>query len=571
MKTLRWIGAAALAIPLLAAAAWASAPQEKKEAAAPGMDRSQYYEITIYMDSMDPKTEELAGKNSFRKLLKEKFNFGYKAVLYPGDVQEQLMLMLAAGNYPDIVRLYTSKAARAYGQAGALVELGPLMDKYGPNFKARHESRIPAWKAFSGMNDGKVWLWTYWQPELSMGVSSPYLEWIIRSDILEQQGYPNIKDEFDMYDVLKKGVQANPTTDGYPTLGFTHPLAAWGTNGLYCIVMSFNLGRLHHMSLNHGSIYDFDQKKFIDVATDYSYKDGLKFFNLLYRDGLYDREAVTDDYDAFTRKMESGRGLSNFFYMWDYRGWNVALAQAGKPYRYIPYPLMLRSQREKGEYKGYTINSGEVWTSCAITKNAKSPERLMEVLDWQATEEGLVACGWGMEGVQYAVRNGKRYATQEHLDRLQKDSDYRFTYGGIMELGFFGGLDANGQCYLMDEDADYVALSMDPVLKGVYAKYGWSGFRDMYRQNKNFKLIYDLPLDIKNAAPSFSYDQEKQWEKIDAMTHDYTMKLVTARNEAEFESLFQAFLQRRNEMGLPALIAQWNKEYANLRMEYGLK
>lgn len=91
---------------------------------------------------------------------------------------------------------------------------------------------------------------------------------------------------------------------------------------------------------------------------------------------------------------------------------------------------------------------------------------------------------------------------------------------------------------------------------------------EMYWNNKNFQFDNSLTQDFKQQEPSFSGDQRKEAEKIKMVTDDYTIKLILSRNEEEFDRLFQELLDKRKELGLPALIDQWNREYVRIMEEY---
>jgi putative aldouronate transport system substrate-binding protein len=572
VKSRRWF----LVALLLGAVAFVAAASGQKDAApsVSAQDHSQYYEVTLYQETFNPKIEEYAAQNSFRKLLKDKFNFGYKTVANPGDPIEKLTLMLAAGDYPDLVRLYRTDIAQNYIKAGALLELGPLMDKYAPNMIKRNQQFFPMWKALSGVDDGKIWLYTYSAPDDSYGIARPFLEWVLRSDMLAQQGYPSIKNEQDLLAVLKQGLKDNPkTADGKPTVGIAYPLAAWGTTGALVITYLTNLGKYHHFTYNHGMLYDYDAKKFIDITSIPQYKEGMKFWNTAYREGVLDKESLTDSYDTYAPKMQEGRALANWFMNWDYPNFNATLKQAGKTFSYVPMPLMLKYDTDRGISKVYDAPSVGIWNSMALTKNAKYPARLMEVLDWAATEEGFLRIGWGEPGVQYTVEaNGHRVPTADYLKAAaNNDPVYPFTWAAEQMFGFANMNDAKGQSYQIGTDADAVALTMDPIVKDVYAKYGWKNYRDSYYNNKNFKFVYGLSQDFKQKDPTYTDDQKKSWEKIDALTNEYTVKLIVAKDDAEFTKLYQEMVDKRNALGMQDLVTTWDNEYRALQAKYGLK
>lgn len=537
----------------------------------PKLDQSQYYEITLYQETFDPKSEDLASQNSFRKFLKDKFNFGYKQVAYPGDNMEKLALMLSAGDYPDLVRLYDAKYIQAYIKAGALLELGPLAQQYGKDFLKKHEKDIPLWENATGLNDGKLWIYSYEAPDMSYGVSRPYLEWVVRSDILEQQGYPNIANEDDLFNVLKAGIAANPTTGDQKTVGIAYPLAMEGSTGEAVIYYQFNLGRLHHGTLNKaGMIFDPNTKQFIDAYKDASTKEGMLFFNHAYNAGLLDKESITDTYDTYTQKMNSGAALSNWFINWEMDNFNNNLKQAGKTFRYVPVTFELKGQAANGETKDYWVGNDVAWQSMAITKNCKYPERLMEVINYCTSEEGLIRCGWGEEGVQYTIQNGKRVPTQDYYDKMQNDPNYGYTFGGDHQLGFFSGLDSSGQPYNIAEDPDVVAKRMDPIVLKTMQAYGFNTYQDMYSKNKNFKYDGTLQTDFKQIAPVFTDDQNKTADKIDNIAYDYAVKLITAKNDDEFNKLYDEMNSKRDAEGFQQLLDTWNAQYASLCQKYGI-
>jgi hypothetical protein len=251
--------------------------------------------------------------------------------------------------------------------------------------------------------------------------------------------------------------------------------------------------------------------------------------------------------------------------------WNKELEKADAPFRYIPYPAQLTSQREHNEEKVYTQNSGEVWSSTCITKNAKYPERIAKLMNWQASEEGMILLGWGREGVEYTIENGKRVATPQYFEKLKSDPGYVFELGGPSEFGFYLGIDANGQSYDINHDADVAMKIVDPIVKEVWAKYGWSNTYDMYYKNKNFVMNDTEQVDLKNGVPTLSDDQHKNWEKIDAATHDFTMQLITAESPEAFNKIFDDMQKRRAELGHGEILEIWNKEYKELREFYGIK
>ena len=530
-----------------------------------GQDRG-FIELVLLRDHDTSERDGFMEDQHVRQYILERFNIGFRETHFSGDMQEWLMLRLAGGDFPDLINPRQANILQAYAEAGALINMGELFAEHAPTVLERHAERLPVWRAMSGMNDDQIWAMTFWEPNLTGTNSGPHLQWLIRSDILEQQGFPTIRDENDIFRIIQQGLADNPYTNGRPTVGFSHPMQAWGTDGLRTLTYTYDMGRLNHTTANHGMVFDFEANEFIDVTTDHAYRNGLEFFNRMWREGLFDRDSITDGWEDFEAKMREGRALAAYFLVWpwDY-DFNPALAAAGADFRYVPITAQLSSQIERGERMIYPQRAGEVWSSVAITTNAQDPVRLAELFEWQASDEGMIMMGWGREGYEFDVVNGRRVANEYFFERSENDPNYPHNIlFGPSEFGFFLGVDGNGQSFRITHDPDVVARTVDPIVRNVWAQMGWANSFEMY--NNNFfdfdETTYHIGL--KRSMPSFSSAQLRDWERMSTATHDFTMRLVTASSDAEFDSIFEELLTRRRELGINEFLEQWNTEYREL-------
>ena len=530
------------------------------------VDERPFIELTFLRDHDTSERDAFMDDQFVRQYILERFNIGFREIHYSGDMQEWLMLRLAGGDFPDIINPRQANILQAYAEAGALINMGELFAEHAPTVLERHAERLPVWRAMSGMDDDQIWAMTMWEPNLTGTNAGPHLQWLIRSDILEQQGFPEIRDENDIFDIIQQGLIDNPETNGQPTVGFSHPMQAWGTDGLRTLTYTYDMGRLTHTTANHGMVFDFEANEFIDVTTDHAYRNGLEFFNRLWREGLFDRDSITDGWEEFEAKMREGRALAAYFLVWpwDY-DFNPALAAADADFRYVPITAQLSSQIERGERMIYPQRAGEVWSSVAITTNAQYPERLAELFEWQASDEGMIMMGWGREGYEFEIVDGRRVATDYFFERSETDPNYPHNIlFGPSEFGFFLGVDDNGQSFRITHDPDVVARTVDPIVRHVWEQMGWANSYELY--NDNFfefdETTYHIGL--KRSMPSFSNAQLRDWERMNTATHDFTMQLVTASSDAEFDSIFEELLDRRRELGILEFLEEWNAEYREL-------
>ena len=170
------------------------------------------------IDYLIPGAEDTkAMDNEIGKTIYNKFGIQVNVVGYAGDWGEKCAAFLAASNYPDMIQLQGNEMVKKYIKAGAAVALDDLAKQYAPNFLSFYKDSIPYWKAAS--DDGKLYKWTANTPDVEHA-TTPCFDMIIRSDILEQQGWPEVLNEDSYVNLLKKGLAANPTTDNADTLGF---------------------------------------------------------------------------------------------------------------------------------------------------------------------------------------------------------------------------------------------------------------------------------------------------------------------------------------------------------------
>ena len=540
------------------------------DAVAGADDELEFYELIFLRENDMSDLEPFLYRSFYANYVRDRFNIGWQEIHFAGDFQERAMLELAGRSFPDIINPRSALVLNAYAEAGALIELGELFQQHAPNVLSRHAERLPFWRSMSGMEDGGIYAMTFWQPDETGARAQPLLEWLIRSDILEQQGFPEIRDENDLFEVLSRGLEENPTTNGQPTVAFNHPLNSWGTNGLSTATFTWSMGRLCHRTLNRTMVFDFGPNQFIDLTMDHSYRNGLEFFNRMWREGLYDRDAITDDWDDFEIKMRQGRILAAHFYVWPWHyDFNPALEVAGAPFRYVPFTFQLSSHREQNEPKIYTRNAGEVWTSTAITVNARYPERIAQLMDWQATDEGMILAGWGREGVEFTIENGRRVPTAEYFDRLINDPGYSGELHAPSDFGFFLGVDDNGQSFRISHDTYTINRTLDPIVRHVWEQYGWSNSYEMYYHNVNFVFDDTHRVGLKTSIPTLTPELHRNWEIIYTTTHDATMNLITAESPEVFDQVFQTMLDRRAELGMGEILDLWNDEYFELRRIHG--
>lgn len=496
------------------------------------------------------------------KVIKEKFNIVFEFEPYTGDWTEKAALMLAAKDYPEMLPLESDEMVSKYIKAGAALCLDDLMDEYGPDFKERFVEAIPYWRLPA--EDGKTYKYETTDFNKATALNPPG-DVLVRSDLLEAMGWPELESEDSWVEFLKSAMEMFPDTDGNPSVGMTVPFAeAWGVPGVASIM--FEKGKYTNAAGNKSVIFDNEQNKYVDYLLNPYVKESYQFFNRLYREGILDPECFTDFYSQMVDKANSGRALSVFYCTWIAGEVNGVLRAAGKEnMEYVSMPIRLNSQIENGDKRIVSSDTVNPYRSMVITQNAKYPERIMELLNWAATEEGQITLGWGIEGKHYNIVDGKRVVTEEFKEGYMNEPDYLLKQGiGLSVfsfLGLTGDVDANGQAYVVDYDPEVRNLLSSDRTKSVLNEYGWETDIDAWYSDPSTYEIFETGSTTTVSIPTNS-EEGKLEEKLIEFRVKRVPELIMASDEAEFDALWDKLVEDYNALNPQTVIDMYNSIYA---------
>lgn len=492
------------------------------------------------------------------KVVLEKFNVDIELVPTPaGDGKEQLGLMLAAGNYPEVVTLQDQDIANKYIDAGALLPLDPYLDQM-PNFVEWYKDSIPFWRWAAG--DGNLYNWNIQIPQ-DQAVFPENNDMIVRTDLLEQNGWktPVTTDEWVAF--LKTAKENNPTTpDGETTIGMVAPFGeSWGMAGIAPILYEKGVG----IQISNGGVfYDTQLDKFVDMFTHPDTKESFLFFNRLYREGLLDEEAFTDKAAQVETKINSGRALSAWYVVWYSGGANNALKTRGwDNMMYITAPVQGVGQVERGEKNVIMTQLTRPFYTVAMTKNAKYPERIVQVLDFFSSEEGQVLLQSGIEGVHYTLEDGKRVATEAYINGLENVEDYSLLEGiGVIDIFGIAASTSpvDNQPYSLASTELVISRNRPERLNEAYEKLGWNGPLGWWLDNAAWQTV--------GAASGIALDQQSDEGILEAKIADFRVKnsasLIMAADDAAFETLYADLVEQYNKLEPQKVVDKFNELYA---------
>jgi putative aldouronate transport system substrate-binding protein len=393
--------------------------------------KMQPIQFTVFIaDPGQPPTPD----NKIYKLIKEELGVSLKFEFLVGDRDQKLGIMIASGDYPDIMTGHTRLI-----DAGAFIPLEGLIQKHAPRLYAHYK---PYWNMVKEPKDGHFYIMPnygryYGEYRRTMSYGPSF--WMQKA-VLAEFGYPKVKTLDQYFDLIVKYKKKYPTIDGKPTIGFTVLSEGWRD---FCLK-----NPPQHLigHPNDGGVV-VDQKTFkAEVFADKDYaKRYYKKLNAMNALGIIDKESFVMTYDQYIAKLSSGRVLGMFDQRWNYGNADYSLRTRGLVERtYAPCPVTY----EAGTRDWYldrsvlNLNSG-----FGITTKCKDPVRVLKFLDALMTEEWQKILGWGIAGEDYKVgAKGLFYRTPEqrvHGDdpmwKLANRADSLWNYAPKMEGTFKDG------------------------------------------------------------------------------------------------------------------------------------
>ena len=463
-------------------------------------------------------------------------------VSYPvasqGDAKEDVALMIANDEYPDMI--YAKGSATDLYQAGALIDMTDLIEKYGPNIKKMYGAEMEKLKW--SQDDPGIYQLYYAgvnQKTLTTG-GSCQIQWAALKE--NDYKYPKTLDEYEK--MIKSYLAAHPKTeDGLDMIGITMSASDWH----WMITLGNPAGLIADASPDNGQwIIDDEYNVHYKHVTDEE-KEYFKWLCRMYNEGILDPNFATQTDDDYIAKVASGRVVAITDAEWHYSQCEATLVADGKvDQTYVGLPVTLREdQVEKALlYQGTTVGWG-----IGITKSCEDPVRAIKFLDYLCSDEGQILYHWGIEGENYFLDDdGQPYRTDEEVAKAQSDPDYAKNTGIDNYTGFpiygTGSYSEDGFPYTPTTKESVIANYNTAEKEGCEAM-GFEMLTDMFAQPEEFDL---LPYSALWAYQQPQELAEKQ-TILDEIAWPGLVKCVTG-TEDEFDGNWETMVQELTDNGL---------------------
>lgn len=495
--------------------------------------------------------------NPFINKIQELTGVTLKYEYLVGDLDQKLGVMMAGGDYPDLI--FAGDSATKLISEGALIPLEDYLPNY-PNLWAMYKDTIEEQK----QEDGHVYQLEMYAYLNNDGITSapPIFEagigFFVQKAVLEWAGYPEIKTLDQYFDVIEGYMAENPTIDGVATRGFEILNDGWRNWGL------INEPQCLKGASNDGAMFVDTTKTPYESSFYQISEEAHTFYKKLneeYNKGVINAECLTENYDQYIANITSGSVLGFFDQRWNFQQGEFLLKNDGKYERtYVAVPVTAPGVKD-----GYVDGSNGLPTGSngvGISINCKNPERVLAYFDWLLQREVQDYLRWGIEGTDwnYTDGNSDRVLTDEAREIRRDTAKARDLTGNELAKYTPGwwGLYQDGCAANTDQSAaEYLAqqTEYDQAFLEAYNIQYPAELLSPPTVRPAYYPIWAMNLGDGSEASVVN-------EKITDLCVKSFSRMVLAKDETEYENLWSTFLTDFDALNTDALKDEVDRQIA---------
>ncbi len=333
-------------------------------------------------------------------------NLEYVPIPRSEEIAKLNVLMASGADVPDIVFTYDKATFERYAEQGGLTDLSELLNEHGQQLKAFLGEDTLKY----GQVDGKQFA-----IPAKRTITARYSSWV-REDWLKKLGLPMPQTTDELYNTLKAFKEQDPGDTG----GSVIPLGMTIEPGQYePLLWSF---------IQPESALTTDEllanRDYLPVLP--GFKDGLRFMNKLYNEGLMSKDFGLDqDKKQLTQDIQSGK-IGAFSDDYDNIYYNDAAyenLQANDANAVLTPADPFTNAEGKHAKTEYASNGMYIM----VPKSSPNAEAAIKYLDWMSQTNVLIDMQNGIEGENYELIDGipvvKEDVTQEAKDKVYNSGD----------------------------------------------------------------------------------------------------------------------------------------------------
>ena len=423
----------------------------------------------------------------------------------------KLDALIASDTLPDIITLgWWESQLNEMLDKDMVYALNELADTYDSYFWEVTNPELVSWYT---MEDGNIYCYpnsAVTPSDLKIYKISSNDTFLVRKDIYEAIGSPDMTTQEGFEAALKKAVELYPEIDGQPLIPFgVHPFDHDGNPSLDQYLMNF-------------LAVPFEQDgAYYDRFTDPDYLSWLKFFRKMNEEGYLAQDIFVDQRTQIEEKIRDGRYFCLLYQYTD--------MEAQQKERYMEdsdsiYLAIDGPKNSNGDAHTLPTTAANGWTVTLVSKKCQHPDRAIQFIDYMLSEHGQKMIYLGVEDEMYDIVNGRPVVHKDIMELRNTDrSEYDRLYGA---------------------DDTYWMLQVNTM------QMQWEQeTEEPIRQLKEWTypyVIYNGQYDSR-FEPGSEDDQTN--EKLTDLWGETLPKLLLAKSDKEFDQIFDEYLQKREETG----------------------
>ena len=463
------------------------------------------------------------------QVYQERVGINVEFIQIPQDGGNHLSLLIAAGDYPDMIENrwgnYPGGAAAAIADE-VILPLNDVFDDYAPNLSALiDEMRVTGPGNILAMqsSDGDFFGFPMMRfDDEAMVFVGPQL----RQDWLDAVGLDapeTIDDWTEVLSAFRAEYDVAPLSGAAPVFGNRNIFSGSAFASAYEVVLEWHVV---DGVIKHG----FGQPELGEF---------LAQMNEWYEAGLIDPEFVTNDRSVFENKVYNGNvGAFVGFTGSSMGAYLNAMAERDPEFDLVgaKYPVLNR-----GDYPYYGQRSGNIVPRySAISTTAPDVEAAATFLDYAYGEEGNMLINFGVEGVSYELENG----FPRYTDLILNNPDGLSTAAA---LGLHTGISAGGSAV---QDGRYAVQYLLQRPQQAAAVENW----------KETNAIEHLVVGL-SPAPDVADEYGAIWSEITTYVEENVLRFITgARSMSEFDD----YIDELDRIGFATAQAYMQAAYETL-------
>ncbi|MDQ0113509.1 extracellular solute-binding protein [Paenibacillus harenae] len=491
--------------------------------------------VTFSYFGFGTNNDVLASETTIGKVLQQQTGVDWKMEYVIGDPSTKAGVMIAGGEYPDVISPVSELAKLL--DAEALIPLNDLIEQHGPNIKRVYGDYMDK----ITHEDGNIYILPFTaniggyltEPDASSSI------WIQRR-VLKEFGYPEVKTLDQYFDLIEQYQAKYSKVDGKDTIGYA---TFAGEPGQFYTITNAPM---------HLAGYPNDGNVMVDLetheaklyqGTDYE-KKWLQKLNEMHVKGLFDPESFTANGDQFMAKLTSGRVLGFSGYIWQIGNAINNLKTAGNDdLRYVSLPIVFDENTTDAymDPPSFVNNRG-----LGISVSAKDPVRIIQYWDNLLTDENQKLVQWGEEGVTYSVNEEGRFVMNEEQLKNRNDNDFKRKYGFAYfdyEWPRYGNNSVyeDGNAHMPFSQPEVADVNYTDGDRALLEAYGINTFSGFFAKPVERPWYPAWSIEKAQGSPEDIFNQ-----KAGDLQQKYFPKLVLS--EGKFESVWNEYLEEFNKL-----------------------